>query len=119
MNLYIWVTFHSSTSLQIAGLRKVYIWFSEPNWVEYKRNLEDDMQGLTPYGWMVISTGHNETKSVSCGKVFGYESNISRLIWDNLCSFFGSSNLEDWDSTVEGKTPDKFLLKLNLKHLLV
>lgn len=118
MDLHIWVTFHSSTSLKIAGLRKVYIWFSEPHWVLYKRHLEDDIEGLTPYGWMVINSTHNESKCVSCGKVFGYDSNISKLIWDNLCSFFGSSNLEDWDSSQEGKTPDKFLLKLNLKYAL-
>lgn len=108
----IWVTFSSSTSLGASGLKRAYFWLEEPVYTFYKRWKDSEIDGLSTYGWSI--PGKPNGKCYSVGDFFGYDSQISVYIWQKLCDFFESENLIDWDSKAEGKTPDLFLLEIDI-----
>lgn len=127
----VWITFNTLFSLQSRGLGACRIWFNKPEYVFVERNHDyqnlpfgggSQKEGLEKLGWRCIyESGSRETNSISLGYVFGYESDLSNLVWKELCSFFKSEDLRIWDKQAKELKlqPKDFIFETEIKFELL
>ena len=95
----IWITRNSASEIMFGGLERLFVWFRKPRFVmEYIQ--EKDRDNIFGYiteqerplyksnGWESTSSECWITNSVSFGKLFGYESEISLYVWEKLKKTF-------------------------------
>lgn len=124
----IWCTYDLAGSLHSSGLEMVLVWFSKPQYhfIKNTRDWEDEdlpfgqeneqREGVQRFGWRANEYDRGETKPISFGRVFGYESNMAKHVWNKLCLHFNDPELRHWsDIEREGKAkPSDFLLEIKI-----
>jgi len=126
----IWITFNTVFSLQCGGLERCQVWWQKPQYVVVDKTYDyDDLpfgganityKGLTRIGWRYAITQGQETGSVSLGKIFNYDGDICDYVWEELCKFFQSDDLREWDEQAKKLKlkPQQFMLELDVDFKL-
>lgn len=126
----IWVTFDTVEGLLYGGLERCNIWWQKPQYVYIDRSCDyqdrlfgkypKDGIGIQGIGWRYAVTMGKETSSVSLGKIFDFEGDICNLVWDELCKFFKSEELLEWDVNAKkyNLQPKDFILELDVDFKL-
>ncbi len=124
----IWLTYEAAGSLHSSGLEMIQVWFCKPEYhfIKNTRDWEDEdlpfgqengqREGVQRFGWVAPDRGKNERKSISFGKVFGYESELACYVWKRLQEHFKEEDLRKWyDQEKAGiAKPSDFCLEFDM-----
>lgn len=126
----IWITRLCAGALISGGLDGVQVWFKKPIWRTTWRTPDEDqmpwppdMSDLNGRAYSSWEASRSGTGPVSFGKMFGFndrkcksEDDLSLMIWDRLCTHFGTQELRDWkESSTMGRA--LFIIELDIQLL--